>query len=848
MKKFLTLLALFVSTLALSDTPPIIDIFKLKGEGKTGAVTVQGGVVTNVVPGASGNTLQSDGTDWVSGPGAGSISVSAPITYESEVIGCQTADAFQAGCLSASDWSSFNNKLDKSEGNFITNPNAEVDTSGWNLYNDTGRTVPASVVKQDITYTSALSGNAGNGATITYGFCGSSFGAPVVTCPSGSSVNVCWYNGPTLADNQTATQIKTAFDATPCAVAIATDVITGSDSKLQYEDGASTLVNGGDQSPVDGTGGTATGLTFTRNTSTPLVGTASFDLGKSSGSAMGQGVSTDFVIDALDKGQTLQVSFAYSGSSGMTLGSSSDVQVFIYDIDTPTLIPVTPAQTIAGPVSTAKVFTGVFTATQSSNYRLILHTATANSSAWDLILDDFIVTDDVTAAATVAVPSVVLVDQPISGTVTDHMVVMWTDGAQHWVPATIAGAALPVFGDDKTQLGFATNIVGSTASVYTHGYMGGFSFGPFVGYEQYVDNTAGGISPLPAPFTDMYVMVGMAISATELNIQFDSHVDQISNGSGVPVKGGLLTVGSVNDGTGDVVLSPGANGTLLVANSAVAKGLNWRTLLSADVPTLNQNTTGSAATLTTARTIAGTSFNGSANIALANKFIVQGTADTGLSGAQFLGALATGLLKNTTTTGVLSAAAASDVTGQLLTGYTSGAGTVAATDSVLTAIEKLNGNDVLKANIASPTFTGTVALASSTLANGASAATNAVIVYKDGHLKSTMTTPPTAVVAAGAGTGASCTLAHASDSAGVVTLTTGSVGTPATGTQCTVTFNKAYATIPVCVFSPGNTNAGSNLVLFSVASSTTTTQPFVFGVAGGTSTPYIYNYHCTETQ
>jgi intein/homing endonuclease len=42
----------------------------------------------------------------------------------------------------------------------------------------------------------------------------------------------------------------------------------------------------------------------------------------------------------------------------------------------------------------------------------------------------------------------------------------------------------------------------------------------------------------------------------------------------------------------------------------------WRAIVAGDIPTLNQNTTGSAATLTTARTIAGVSFNGSANIAI----------------------------------------------------------------------------------------------------------------------------------------------------------------------------------------------------------------------------------------
>ena len=87
------------------------------------------------------------------------------------------------------------------------------------------------------------------------------------------------------------------------------------------------------------------------------------------------------------------------------------------------------------------------------------------------------------------------------------------------------------------------------------------------------------------------------------------------------------------------------------------------TLTNCTFPTLNQNTTGSAAKLTTSRTIAGTSFDGSANITLANKFIVQGTSDSGLSGAQYLGSLATGLLKNTTSTGVLSIATSADIPG-----------------------------------------------------------------------------------------------------------------------------------------------------------------------------------------
>lgn len=50
------------------------------------------------------------------------------------------------------------------------------------------------------------------------------------------------------------------------------------------------------------------------------------------------------------------------------------------------------------------------------------------------------------------------------------------------------------------------------------------------------------------------------------------------------------------------------------------------------------------------------------------------------------------------------------VIGKVITGYTSGAGTVAATDTILQAIQKLNGNDLLKAPLASPVFTGNVGI------------------------------------------------------------------------------------------------------------------------------------------
>lgn len=103
----------------------------------------------------------------------------------------------------------------------------------------------------------------------------------------------------------------------------------------------------------------------------------------------------------------------------------------------------------------------------------------------------------------------------------------------------------------------------------------------------------------------------------------------------------------------------GALGTGILKNTTSTGVLSIA--VAGDFPTLNQNTTGTAAGWTTARNLAGNSVNGTVNVVFVNKFIVQGTADSGLSGAQFLGSLSTGILKNTTATGVLSAAASADV-------------------------------------------------------------------------------------------------------------------------------------------------------------------------------------------
>lgn len=565
--------------------------------------------------------------------------------------------------------------------NYIENPNDEIDTSLWNLYNDAGRTVSASLTNQDVTFTSTLSGSGGNGVEIEYIYNAAyPSSTPNINVISPTHVQVQWNNGPTVANNPTATQLVAAWNGVPAAVAIATIAITGTAGNLQYITGAEFLSSGGDAAPTNGTGGVPAGVTFTRSTVSPIVGNASFVLTKDAANRQGQGVSIDFSIDNIAKGELLEVSFAYDGSSGMAFGSGSDVTVWIYDVTNASLIPIAPKDILKGPASTIVTLVGTFIASQTSTmYRLIFHISTVNAIAWTLQLDEVTVTNNFSPTVT-AVESVVLSDQAVSGTVTDHMAVMWTDGAAQWVPATSTWNA-----DQTILVGFATNIAGGFASVYIRGYMTGFSFGPFAGYDQYVDpSNPGGLTPLPAPFVDTYLIMGRSISATEFDIQPFLGIDTITS------KGGLLSNAGLNNGTGDQVLPVGADGDCLTARSASALGLAWQAAVVCSAPL-----TYTLATRTLTIAVATDSIPGVMSAADHTSL----TADTAARHNAVTIGTANGLSLSTQ---ILSLAASTDsVPGALTaadhTTYTGYAASIA-----------------LKAPLASPTFTGTPSLPTGT--------------------------------------------------------------------------------------------------------------------------------------
>lgn len=147
--------------------------------------------------------------------------------------------------------------------------------------------------------------------------------------------------------------------------------------------GWATYADAAGVAPVDGSGGSPT-VTWTRSTSSPLRGVASFVLTKDAANRQGEGVSYDFTIDAADKAKPLYVSFTYLPDTNY---ADDDIRVWLYDVTNAALIQ--PASYLLKDVLNAESWKGVFqTSSNSTSYRLIIHIGSTNASAYTVKFDD----------------------------------------------------------------------------------------------------------------------------------------------------------------------------------------------------------------------------------------------------------------------------------------------------------------------------------------------------------------------------------------------------------------------------------------------------------------------------
>lgn len=146
--------------------------------------------------------------------------------------------------------------------------------------------------------------------------------------------------------------------------------------------------------PVDCTGGSPAS-TLVRNTTTPIGPTTDLLWTKSAANRQGEGFSYDFSIDKTDQGKMMAVEFDYQIASGTfvagTQTTDSDMEVWVYDITNAALIqPYTYKlfSSTTSPPAHAPVMN--FQAnSNSTSYRLCVHTATTSASAYSVQFRNF---------------------------------------------------------------------------------------------------------------------------------------------------------------------------------------------------------------------------------------------------------------------------------------------------------------------------------------------------------------------------------------------------------------------------------------------------------------------------
>jgi hypothetical protein len=139
--------------------------------------------------------------------------------------------------------------------------------------------------------------------------------------------------------------------------------------------GWATYADAAGVAPVDGTGGSPAS-TFTRNTSSPLLGIGDFLWTKSAANRQGEGFSYDFTIDNAYKSSNLLIQFPYFTSTNYVDG---DMRVYVYDVTNAVLIEPSQRDLLG---STNGRYIGTFqTASNSTSYRLIVHQSSTNANA-----------------------------------------------------------------------------------------------------------------------------------------------------------------------------------------------------------------------------------------------------------------------------------------------------------------------------------------------------------------------------------------------------------------------------------------------------------------------------------
>lgn len=149
--------------------------------------------------------------------------------------------------------------------------------------------------------------------------------------------------------------------------------------------GWATYADAAGTAPVDGTGGSPAS-TFTTSTDSSIVGATNFIWTKSAANRQGEGFSYDFTIDQGYQSKPFTISFLYKIASGTF--ADNDMSVWIYDVTNAVLIQPSAYQ-IKNSTGVERIKCEFQASSNSTSYRLIIHTASTSASAYTLRFDSF---------------------------------------------------------------------------------------------------------------------------------------------------------------------------------------------------------------------------------------------------------------------------------------------------------------------------------------------------------------------------------------------------------------------------------------------------------------------------
>lgn len=149
--------------------------------------------------------------------------------------------------------------------------------------------------------------------------------------------------------------------------------------------GMSAYADAAGSSPVYGTGGSPN-VTWTRTTSSPLAGDASFLFTKDAANRQGQGVSIDFTVRDCDKGKVRKFSADYAIASGTF--ADDDMSIWFYDVTNSALLQGAPYLIKNHSLTSDEMFSEIQIPYNCSTLRLIIHVGSASALGYTVKFDN----------------------------------------------------------------------------------------------------------------------------------------------------------------------------------------------------------------------------------------------------------------------------------------------------------------------------------------------------------------------------------------------------------------------------------------------------------------------------